>query len=349
MRYLFYILIFLILLLLSCTQTKAKEDDYPTQNIPEATNIQQPPVYTTPVDDYVVIGGYRTKDRLSRASRETEVSISIEKRECADLSGIEQFINLEQLRLSLPETSDIDFSPLKSLSKLGYIYIGGRALTEIPDLEGIPLLTRLQLSANSLTSLDGLEKLPQLEWLHISENLTPITDTSALQYLKKLRELRIYFGDYDIDFSHLNDLPELEYIYLCDCGDFDLAGIGQLSQLKKLNLEIRVSRETGERSIFRNIEEIGGMTGLEELYINEVIASVGFLANNASLERLELIAGWDRLGEYGEPLIPLDVAPLGNLKNLKYLTIRGFELINAHVLASLPELERIDTNLYPSR
>jgi Leucine-rich repeat (LRR) protein len=333
--------------LLSCTQPKAKEGDYPTQNIPEATNIQPPPVYTTPVDDYVVIGGYRTNYRLSR--QYLTFSIMIGNGECADLSGIEHLANFEQLRLSIADISDIDFSPLKSLPKLRYIYIRGSALTEIPDLSGIPSLTALGLSANNLTSLNGLEKIPQLEHFDFTEARIPVTDMFALRYLKKLQTLYIWGGSYNIDFNALKDLPELEEIYLCDCGELDLSGAGQLSQLNKLHLEIRVSRETGSQSVFRNIEEIGGMTGLTELHLDEVITSVDFLANNVNLEYLELIAGMDRRGYYGEPLIPLDVAPLGNLKKLKYLTIRGFELINAHVLDTLPELERFNTDLYPSR
>jgi hypothetical protein len=72
------------------------------------------------------------------------------------------------------------------------------------------------------------------------------------------------------------------------------------------------------------------------------------LSANINLEDLVLIAGRDRWN-YGKPLIPLDVTPLGNLKKLKYLAIRGFELINAHVLSTLPELGGVDTDLYPSR
>jgi hypothetical protein len=156
-------------------------------------------------------------------------------------------------------------------------------------------------------------------------------------------------GSCNIDFNALKDLPELEEIYLCDCGELDLSGAGQLSQLKNLHLEIRGSRETGSQSVFRNIEEIGGMTGLKVLTIDDVITSVNFLANNINLEYLELRAGMDRRGYYGEPLIPLDVAPLGNLKKLKRLTIRGFDLRNAHVLDTLPELRWVDRDLYPSR
>jgi hypothetical protein len=346
-RFPYIILIILIFLLPSCKQTKVKEGGHSVQNISETANIE-PSANTTPVDNYVIIGGYRTNNRLSRVNGETEVSIDISKNESADLSGIEQYVNLERLRLSLPETSDIDFSPLRSLSKLWHIYIGGPALTEIPDLGGIPSLVSLELSANSLTSLNGLEKVPQLEELHITNARIPVTDMSALRYLKKLQTLYIWGGSYNIDFNALKDLPELEDIYLCDCGELDLSGAGQLSRLKRLLLEIRVSPETGNQSVFRNIREIGGMTGLQDLSINEVITSVNFLTNNVNLENLELIAGWDRW-DYGKPPIPLDVAPLSNLKKLKSLTIRGFELKNTHVLDTLPELEWVDRDLYPSR
>jgi Leucine-rich repeat (LRR) protein len=332
-------------LLPSCTQSKAKKGSPPVQNISEATNIE-PSANTTPVDDYVIIGGYRTNDRLSMANRETGVSIIIEKTRSADLSGIEQYGNFERLLLILPETSDVDFSPLKSLPQLQVIAIWRRALTKIPELSGIPSLAILELYDNSLTSLNGLEKVPQLERLDISETHTPITDTSALQYLKKLRELQLCNGNFNINFSHLKDLPALEEIVLVDCGDFDLAGIGQLTQVKRLHLEIRVSRETGEQGVFRDIEEIGGMTGLKELLVDEVISSVEFLANNINLERLELAAGRDLPGYSRKAPLPLDVAPLGNLRNLKYLALRGFELINAHVLDTLPELETYNTNLY---
>jgi hypothetical protein len=82
------------------------------------------------------------------------------------------------------------------------------------------------------------------------------------------------------------------------------------------------------------------------VHLGELLTSVDFLGNNINLEHLELVAG-RRLPDYfTRAPLPLDVAPLGNLKKLKYLAIRGFELINAHVLDTLPELETINRALW---
>jgi hypothetical protein len=173
----------------------------------------------------------------------------------------------------------------------------------------------MKLDNNSLTSLSGLESVPQLEWLIIDNACVPITDTSVLRYLKNLRSFHIYNSSFNIDFINLVDSLKLEEIYFSNCGERDLTGIGQLLQLKYL-------------------------------YLNEAITSVGFLADNLNLERLELIAGKGRPDYYTGTPLPLDVAPLGNLKKLRYLSLRGFELINAHVLDTLPELQRINTALW---
>ncbi|MDR0290927.1 MAG: hypothetical protein LBI06_08330, partial [Treponema sp.] len=65
MRFSCIIIIFLIFLLLSCTQAKTK-DNHPIENISETTNIVPSTVNPAPVDDYVIIGGYRTNYRFSR-------------------------------------------------------------------------------------------------------------------------------------------------------------------------------------------------------------------------------------------------------------------------------------------
>jgi Leucine-rich repeat (LRR) protein len=338
-------IILLIFSLLSCTQTKIKESSHLEQDTHDDIGIYLPSK-TTHIDPTVIIGGYNTRYTLSRADMETEFSISIAKTECADFSGIEHFANLRRLFLYLWETSDIDFSPLKSLSKLRFINLRGSALTEIPDLSDIPLLAILELDYNNLTSLNGLEKIPQLEKLYIQDARLPIADTSALRYIKSLQELYIITTSFNIDFKNLADLLDLKEISFSNCGELDLTGIGQLSQLKKLRLEIGVSEETGKQSTFRNIQEIGKMIELEELYLDEEITSVGFLANNVNLEDLTLISGRVRPGYYTGATLPLDVAPLGNLKKLKYLTMRGFDLKNAHVLDTLPELKTLDTRLF---
>jgi hypothetical protein len=225
MRFL-YIIIFLICLLPSCTQPKANKDKPPTQDNPEITIL---PVAEPVRNRKIMIGGYEyTTPTFGHMSVFVGTGVP------ADLTGIEQVVNTENLFLTLQEWGNIDFSPLSSLTNLQVIRIWGGALTEIPDFSGIPSLVSLEITFAKLNDLDGLEKIPQLERLDISETRTPRTDTSALQYLKKLRELQLYRGNFNINFSHLKDLPYLEEINLVDCGDFDLADIGQLTQVKKL-------------------------------------------------------------------------------------------------------------------
>jgi Leucine-rich repeat (LRR) protein len=346
MKYLYLFLAALMLCSCSASKKGTRVPAPAVQNTSEITNIEQPPVNPAPAEDYVIIGGYRTNYTLSRASSIREFSMSIAISECADFTGIEHFTNLEVLSLYLWETDAIDFSPLKSLSKLKNIYIRGSALTEIPDLDGISSLVIMELDNNSLTSFKGIEMMPQLEWLIIDNARLPITNTSALRYLRNLHLLHIYNLSFNIDLLSFADSSTLEEIYFSNCGELDLTGIGQLRQLEKLFLSIRISEETGGQGTFKNIEEIGRITGLKELHLDELITSVEFLANNVNLEHLELVSGKARPGYYTGETLPLDVAPLGNLKKLKYLAIRGFELINAHVLDTLPELQRINTALW---
>jgi len=342
------VLILLLSLPFSCTKIKAKKGDYPATSDLE-TNIteQSPSLVNLPEDIGFVafIGGFSTRHSLLRASTETQLSISIEKDKHANLSGIEQYINLERFTIYLHETSDVDFTPLKSLSKLEIIEIHGWTLTELSDLSGIPSFSCLFIDSTSLTNLNGLEKIPQLEYLEVSHTFKPITDTSALHYLKRLKELRFRNGSYIIDFNNLKDLPDLEIIYLSDCEELDLTGIDQLKHLKKFDLITKVSKEMGKRSVIKNIEEIGRVTSLKELYIDDLLTSVEFLSNNTSLEYLELISGKDR-DDYTKTLLPLDILPLVNLKKLKYLTIRGFEIKNEQVIKNLPELEVFNNALY---
>jgi len=320
----------------------------------------------------VIIGGFDTGIELSFANKESSIYIFMNRDKYSNLDGIEQLINLKYFNIVITEIGDVDFSPLKQLENLTYfgitmaktididlsplkslpnlrrIQISGWAFTELPDLSGITAPSRLTIDHTSLTSLNGLERIPQLEFLSVNESFKPITDTSALRYLKKLKEIRFYDGYYAIDFNDLKDLPELEEIYITNFGELDLTGIGRLSQVKKLELMTPISEETGERGALRNIEEIGRMAGLKELVLDDTVASVEFLANNTGLERLELISGMNREDYFTGAFLPLDIAPLGNLKKLKRLTIRGFDLKNKQVIDSLPELEVFNDALYDS-
>ena len=341
----YFIALFLsIILTMACTQTRAENNKSVEAGV-ETTNYEIIVVDNTLEDPAIIIGGHRTK-YTSRDISDTFFIITIGEGESADFSGIEQFQNTRHLRLRLLDIRDLDFSPLRSLPYLESMFILGWGLATFPDLDGIPSLIGLDIDFGRLTNLNGIEKIPSLERLVISENRMPLTDMSALRYLRNLKSLHLYSGFYTIDFSVLEDLLKLKELWIGAGGEVDLTGISQAKSIEKLILQSNVSRNMDERSVYKNIAEIGKMTELKELHLDESISSVEYLADNVNLERLELIADMERM-DYGEVLLPLDVKPLGNLTKLKYLAIRGFELTNADVLEGLPRLKYFSTRSSP--
>ena len=342
-------LLAIAIFLCSCVNEKNKPNPIsanPKEEISQNNITETVVTNTAPEDQYIIIGGYRT-DYTVRDIKETIVFIIISENESADFSGIEQFQNTKSLFISLLDTRHVDFSPLRSLPNLQFVKIGGRGLTKIPDLSNIPSLKILELRFGRLTNLNGIEKITSLERLSIAGNRERITNTSSLRYLNNLKSFHFYNGYHNIDFSVFGNLPRLEEIWFGGDALTNLTGIGQAKSIKRLRLYSNTSKEVDERSVYINIEEIGGITGLKELYIDESITSVEFLANNVNLEELVLIADQER-DDYWNVLLPLDIKPLGNLTKLKHLIIRGFELENVDAVKKLPNLEDFDTALYES-
>jgi hypothetical protein len=331
----------------SCVNEKNKPNPIsanPKEEISQDNITETVEVDNTSTDGFVIIGGHKTR-YINLSETYFSVSIVIGEGRSSDLSGIEQLQNTTHLQIALWDNRDVDFSQLRILSKLKYLYLWG--LTTVPDLGGITSLIGLELKFGRIISLNGIEKIPLLERLEISGNLVPLTDISALRYLNNLKSFHFYDGYHNIDFSVFGDLPGLEEIWFGGDALTNLTGIGQAKSIKRLRLYSNTSKELDERSVYINIEEIGGITGLKELYIDESITSVEFLANNVNLEELVLIADQER-DDYWNVLLPLDIKPLGNLTKLKRLTIRGFELENVDAVKKLPNLEYFDTALYES-
>ena len=340
----------IIFFLLSCTQTKT-DLKQSTESIGNNIVTDQIPVTNIPSEDYLIIGGYKTNYLLTHIDNDewelTSYSVDIGDDYSVNFSGIERIPYARFLDIWLHDTHKVDFSPIRSISDILTIKLGGRGLTTIPDLGGIPSLEYLQLHRGRLTNLNGIEKITSLEYLSISGNRERIMDISALRTHNKLKEITFHNGSYNIDFSVLKDLTKLEELAISGCGEVDLNGISQLRSLTKLILISNIMKENEERSVYLNYEEIGRMSNLTALYLDESITSVVFLSNNTNLERLELIADQER-SDYSSVLLPLDVSPLRNLTHLTYLAIRGFELQNAEVLKSLPNLSFFSTNSYGS-
>jgi hypothetical protein len=142
--------------------------------------------------------------------------------------------------------------------------------------------------------------------------------------------------------SDLSGLTALEELRIAVYREHDLTGIGALQSLKKLYVAGIISERTNERNPY---EEIGELAGLIELEIDAVLPSVDFLAKNVNLESLTLKADTSRKDFFDrDKLLAIDLAPLTNLKKLKYLHIQGF--VGSFDPDELPELEYYNADLY---
>jgi hypothetical protein len=119
-----------------------------------------------------------------------------------DLSGLENFTNLETLDLSQNSVSDI--SPLAGLTKLTALSLAGNPVADVSPLAGLTNLKLLILSGSQAQDYSALANLVTLEVLMLDNSA--ITDLSPLVALTNLRQL--YLAKTSVE-----DLSPLETIY----------------------------------------------------------------------------------------------------------------------------------------
>ena len=155
-----------------------------------------------------------------------------------ELTNIEVVKNMPSLAcLGLSGNTISDFSPLQGLSNLMNLSVSNTGLTQLDTfvsyIEGLKMLTNLDLGDDQLVSIKPLEKLTSLKYLWI--NNAGLTDISGLEGLKSLSELGL--GSNQItDITVLSKLPRLEYVYLWDNQITDLASLLSLDYLRYVEL-----------------------------------------------------------------------------------------------------------------
>ncbi|MCE5253514.1 MAG: hypothetical protein LLG45_04785, partial [Actinomycetia bacterium] len=117
--------------------------------------------------------------------KELELSIEFESPEemrIKDLSGLEHFVNLEQLGLQFHWLSDI--SPLSGLTHLKALGLGGNSIRDITPLAGLRELDFLSIFNCEATDYTPLQNLTSLRVLFIG--LSKISDLTVLSGMKGL-------------------------------------------------------------------------------------------------------------------------------------------------------------------
>ena len=123
-----------------------------------------------------------------------------------DISGLENFTNLESLDLSFHQIRDV--SPLAGLKKLTTLSLGGNPVSDLTPLAGLTNLEVLNLSGCTAPDYSPLGNLINLKVLLLSDSA--ITDVSPLAALTNLKVL--YLANSPVtSYAPLTDLyPDLE-------------------------------------------------------------------------------------------------------------------------------------------
>lgn len=214
-------------------------DTAPTQT--EMPAIQKPEVvaFDDPLLEKMVRGAMDKPDgdiTLEEAGAVTELVLSIEWQQepaegtqIKDISGLENFTNLENLELHFHAISDI--SPLTGLTKLNSLSLGGNPVADITPLSGLTKLGWLTLfncQAQDYTPLANLNDLGGL-----------LMDHSTIS-----------------DVSMLSGLTELWWLGLSNTQVSDVTPLAGLTNLKKLQLEgCPVTDYSPLAGIYPNLEE----------------------------------------------------------------------------------------------
>ena len=214
---------------------------------------------------------------LAEAEAVTELKLGIDwqqepapNTQIKDISGLENFKNLEILELHFHAVTDI--SPLAGLTKLTNLSLGGNPVADITPLAGLTSLGSLTLfncQAQDYTPLANLTGLGMLLLEH-----STISDVSML-----------------------SGLTELWWLGLANTQVSDVSPLSTLTKLKKLQLaECPVSDYSPLSAIYANLEE-------KDFSIVASLRELGFVAIDSAVEgyKTDEMYVWVNRAEWGEP------------------------------------------------
>ena len=135
------------------------------------------------------------------------------------ISDVAMFKNLKKLCV-YGWSSISDISPVKGLTKLEYLFLGGHNIKSIEALRNLTKLQTLYLDGNHFSDLSPLSGLKSLKTLSLDGGYDD--DEISISNVRNLEPLR--------------SLTNLEYLFLRQTSVADLTPLAGLSKLKRLSL-----------------------------------------------------------------------------------------------------------------
>ena len=269
MKKLFAVLLAVVMLCAVAACSQAPSEPASFESVPTAEP-EKTVVFADPLLEKMVRAAMNKPEgeiTLAEAEAVTELKLSIDwQQEAApnsqitDISGLENFINLETLELQFHAITDI--TPLAGLTKLKNLSLGGNPVADISPLSGLTnlgsltlfncqakdyaLLANLKglgmllLDYSTISDVSMLSGLTDLWWLSLSN--TQVSDVSPLSGLMNLKKLQlagcpitdytplatIYPNLEEKDFSIVSSLRELGFDVIGNAGqveDYKLDGM----------------------------------------------------------------------------------------------------------------------------
>lgn len=161
-----------------------------------------------------------------------------------DLTGMEYFINLNELNLNFHAVSDIGV--LAGLARLKSLDLGANGYGDLSIFASMPNLTRLVLFGNGIGDISPLRGLTKLTYLQLEHN--QIADISALAGMAELRTLDVQ-DNRIADFSPLYGLENLETLRINQNAAQDVSGLADIAgRLQEKDFDPAQKLEQGEGS-----------------------------------------------------------------------------------------------------
>jgi len=176
---------------LNLNQNRTIEDISPIYNL---INLRKLILYSNPIRDISGLG------KLTKLTELWLLDTPI-----SNISSLSSLVNLETLYIDgvgLEEKFN-NIEALSNLSKLKYLDMAGRGITNIMPLENLTELVLLNLSYNDLTEISSVSKMTKLIRLYIRRN--NVEDLSGIRNLENLDFL-------DAADNQIKDITELQYL-----------------------------------------------------------------------------------------------------------------------------------------
>ncbi len=238
-----------------------------------------------------------------------------------DLTGLEQAVGLEELRLRINRLTDVE--PLAGLKNLRFLVLSSNPeLESVRPLSELTRLNHLELDYSGVTDVAPLSGLTNLNRLHLNYN--EVADLAPLAGLVGLNHLDL--GRNRItDLGALSGLTNLNHV---DLNENEVTDLGPLARLTGLEyLDLRRNRAT-------DLEPLSGLTSLVRLRVSgNPVSDLSPLSGMTAL--YELNVGRSRVE---------DISPLTGLTRLHVLGLGYTQVRVDDVLAAVAGLWDLDVS-----